>query len=84
MTTLSKMHGRAIELISWPDNGNEHGRMINAPSHYADEMSLSIENFGDHGAAWVSVMKGGAEVARHNTKYIESIVWVDDIKGEKQ
>ena len=41
MNALSKMHGRAIELISWPDNGNEHGRMINAPSHSANRRSTN-------------------------------------------
>lgn len=77
MNTWDDMHGRKISKIFWPDTESEQGRELSVPSHHADEMSFSMENLGDHGAAWVSVIKGGIEIARHNARYIESIVWAE-------
>lgn len=78
MNTWDNMHGRKIKLISWPNTDIGEGGTLSVPSSYGDEMSLTIENLGDHGAVWVSVTKGGIEVARHNARYIEAIIWVDE------
>ena len=77
MTTWDIMHGRKIKLISWPNTDGGEVGTLSVPSSYGDEMSFTMENLGDHGAAWVSVVKGGVEVARHNARYIEAIVWAD-------
>ena len=77
MKTWDQMSGRKIKTISWPNTDIGEGGTLSVPSSYGDEMSFIMENLGDHGDAWVSVIKGGVEVSRHNARYIECIIWAD-------
>lgn len=70
----TSMHGKKVKMISWPDSENELGRYISAGGQYG-ELTLSALYHGDRDEFWVVQTKDGEEVARHNARYIESIVW---------
>lgn len=67
--------GRAIKTLCWPDGGGETGRVMFADAEIT--MAYHSKCHGDHDENWVLVMKGGVETARHNTRFIESIIWAD-------
>ncbi len=66
-------HGRSVKAICWPDSGTECGRMLQASETY----SLIYEEtyLGDRTECWFVGMVDGIEVARHNAKFVESIIW---------
>lgn len=70
------MDGKKIQSVSWPDSGNDLGRFLPSGEGYGD-LHLSAKSHGDRDEFWVVVTKGGKETARHNVRYIESVVWAD-------
>lgn len=63
------MHGKKIKTVTWPDSGEDLGRCIQSGSN--GDISLS----SDHDELWIIQIKDGVEIARHNVRYVESIVW---------
>ena len=64
-------HGRAIQTITWTD-----GRAVMSATEKSRLVFIS-EYHGDHDEDWVLVVEGDKEMARHNTRFIESIIWAD-------
>ena len=67
--------GRNIHKIWWPDSGDGEVRGVTA--HNGLQLVFHSENLGDHSENWVLEMSGGQEIRRHNTRYIESIIWIE-------
>jgi len=66
-----RMKGRQIESIWWPDNDTESGRHIKAEGTH----TLQLEYIYGEDDSWVLQLENGIEVARHNVRYIETIIW---------
>lgn len=73
----TSMHGMKIRSVFWPDTESEQGRCLEANEDLLIELSATYH--GDHNEFWIVVLEkiGGEfrEVARHNPKFIESLVW---------
>lgn len=70
--------GKRIKAITWPDSESEQGRCIRETltCHIYIEKSFC----GDHEDWWaVEHNKKGQETARHNLRYVESIIWSEPI-----
>jgi hypothetical protein len=70
------MHKREIAGIYWPD-GAEQGANLTKSDKIHLEMSAT--HHGDHDEFWIveyaKENDGLREVARHNPRYVETIVW---------
>jgi hypothetical protein len=71
------MHGRKINLISWPDSSEETGRCMSTGEKYG-VLTFSATYHGDRDEFWIVQTKDGKEVARHNPRYVEMIMWAED------
>ena len=71
------MHRKPIYMVWWPDTEIEHGRHIISNDERYIELHATYH--GDHDEFWIVEYKttNGElhEVARHNPRYVESIVW---------
>jgi hypothetical protein len=72
---MRELHGKKIASVWWPDTDTEQGRHLRAND--GRDLNLSVTHHGDHDEVWIVESKGGREVARHNPRYVESIVWED-------
>ena len=63
----SSCHGRKAAKV-WFSNGEQ----INNVEH---EIVCVKEYLGDRDEIWMVLMREGKELARHNTRYVESIQW---------
>lgn len=74
--SLNDDAGRKIKEVRWPPNAdNDPGDRIIADG---ENEILWVNSFhGDHDKDWIVQTKGGKEIARHNPRYIESIIWAD-------
>ena len=70
---IHKNHARQVEAIFWPDTDDEKGTMMRSSDDL--RMTFISEYLGDHSENWIKVVQGGVETSRHNTRFIESIVW---------
>lgn len=70
----TEMHGKRIVAVYWPDTESEQGRCV---KERADGygLHLSVTYHGDHEEIWIIETLNGQEIARHNPRYVESIVW---------
>lgn len=68
------MDGKSIDGIYWPDTNDGQRHQIFAPDTQYD-LHLSVTHHGDHDEIWVIQSINGKEVARHNPRYLETIVW---------
>lgn len=72
------MHKKEIKQVWWPDNEAEQGRHISSNDEGL-HIEISATYHGDHDEFWIVEYKAEngelREVARHNPRYIESIVW---------
>lgn len=69
-----EMHGKKIAAVLWPDTETEKGRCLMV-GYGCDDMHLSATYHGDRDEFWIVQTKDGAEVARHNPRYVETIEW---------
>jgi len=69
-----EMHGKEIAAVFWPDTETEKGRTLKAGDG-CDNLYLNATYHGDRDEFWIVQMKDGEEVARHNPRFVESIVW---------
>jgi len=68
---------KEVREIYWP--GKDGGKKSNGEG---DRLIFRTFSFGDHDESWVIVEnKYGEETARHNARYLESIVWETDNGG---
>ena len=67
---------KPIKAVYWPDSGEGQCRQIIAKDGLS--LHLSITYHGDHDEVWIVEMVGVVEVARHNPRYVETIVWEDE------
>ncbi|MDY6895258.1 MAG: hypothetical protein SVO01_07595 [Thermotogota bacterium] len=68
-----ELHGKEIREVWWPDSRNEHGRHIKSNGYIS--ISLNVTFCGDRTEAWIVEICNGEEIARHNPRYVESILW---------
>jgi hypothetical protein len=66
---LKDYNGKKVDTIYWPGENKEVG--IEGEGH-----ELTCHYHGEHGDLWIMETYDGKEVAAHNMKYIESVVWV--------
>ena len=69
----TEMHKRKIKQVWWPDTEEEKGRNISEEGKTT--LMLSATYHGDHDEFWILQLYDGKEVARHNPRYVESIIW---------
>ena len=67
------MNGRNIEMVQWPDTESEQGRCMMRGEGIG--LHLSATYHGDHDEFWIVQTNAGVEQSRHNTRYVESIIW---------
>ena len=72
------MNGKKIDAVLWPDTETEKGRSIMA-GYGCDDIFMHVASAGDRDEFWIIEMKDGAEVARHNPRYVETIQWVKTV-----
>ncbi len=63
-------NGRKIKGIIWADRP-----AFWAQKHDIGNLVFCSTYHGDRDEHWVVELKDGKEVARHNPRYIESIIW---------
>ena len=68
-----KMHGKNISQVFW----NEGKESLDAER---DGLSLflSATFHGDHDEFWIVEMRDGVEIARHNPRYVDQIIWMEE------
>lgn len=72
----TEMNGKKIRLVTWPDSGNEQGRCLEANEN--KQLHLDASFHGDRDEFWVIESNSdGKEIARHNPKFIETLIWAD-------
>lgn len=73
MQNKTELDGKAVVSVSWPDSANETGQSLRAQRW----QTLTYREYylGDHSECWIVVEEDGKELSRHNTRFIESIVW---------
>ena len=71
----TNMNGKEIKEVWWPDNEREQGRHIKSDN--LKSISLSATDLGDHDEIWIVEKRilTGEETARHNPRFVETIVW---------
>lgn len=65
--------GDRIERIYW--TAKPSGQQESLCDTPVQTLHYQEDYHGDHSECWVVLTRDGVEVARHNTRYIESIVW---------
>ena len=68
--------GREVSQIFWPDSSDGDIRRIKTSK--AVQLRFHSEYLGDHSENWVLEISGGREMRQHNTRYIETIIWIED------
>ncbi len=67
--------GRSAKLVTWPDGGNERGRCVKAEQ--VGRLVCEKIYHGEYDDFWiVEYDDAGKEAARHNMKFIESVLWL--------
>ncbi len=71
------MNGNVIDRVHWPDTESEQGRQLQSGEKLL--LVLSATEYPDHAEFWIlelhKVDGEWHEVARHNPRYVETIVW---------
>ena len=68
------LDGKKIAAVYWPNSDIEKVVCLRI-GHDCDDLYLSATNHGDRSELWIVQIFEGAEVARHNARYVETIVW---------
>ena len=68
--------GREVHQIFWPDTHD--GEIRRLKSNNGVQLRFHSEHLGDHSENWILEMVGGKEMRRHNTRFLETIVWIED------
>lgn len=77
---LTELDGKQIAAVWWPDNETEQGRHIEAGDLVRIEMRIRPER--DSHESWIVEYRKDLtsnefkEFARHNPRYVESIIWL--------
>lgn len=66
--------GREVDSITWADTETDKGQQLTRTP--VQKLVLHAEYMGDRTEVWVGCYRDGKEVARHNARMIESIVWM--------
>lgn len=67
----TEAHGKAVAAVYFPNGEEVHAEANGLSLH------LSATYHGDRDEFWIVASRDGREVARHNPRHIESIVWVE-------
>ena len=79
MVRINKADGTRIASWSWP--GEDGGGW----SPKDGEIAYIMTHFhGDRDDDWIIVEKDGKEVQRTNTRYVDTIVWLQDADRPKE
>jgi hypothetical protein len=82
---FSEMDGREVARFSWiePESGAfEFPHQISSHPLYGERAKLSHEYYGSHAENWIVVYVGDKEIRRYNTKYIDAIIWTEEVSKE--
>ncbi len=66
--------GDKVERIYWPSK--ETGQQESLVASATDTLTYHEEYHGDHSTCWIIAHVGGKEAARHNIRFLETIVWM--------
>lgn len=72
----TSMHGKKIQQIIFPGGPGLGDPVVR--SGPLGQLELSATYHGDREEFWILQIKDGIEIARHNTRLVESIVWAED------
>lgn len=72
-----KSDGSLIQKIYFPSDGYASSQVSCSKTV---EIILQNEFHGEYDIDWAIVKRDGAEIVRHNLKYIQSIVWKEEGK----
>jgi hypothetical protein len=61
--------GKKVAMIYWPDGETMVG------DNGVRELTCRYESHGEYGDLWIVETIEGSEVAIHNMKFVESVVW---------
>lgn len=78
------MHGKAIAAIHFSGYHTQHGNPEELVAKGNKTLHLSATYHGDHDQFWVIESDDGTEIARHNPKAIDRIIWSPPAHGEVQ
>ena len=70
---MEQHQGDEIRRYTWIEDNQL--QLAEFPTKQGLRAYLSYEFHGDHAEIWVVEMKDGQEVARSNTRYLETIIW---------
>lgn len=85
-----------MSIIEKPDKNATDGRRVSAlyqsgnevwadgPFHRDEEAYFFRYYCGDHDEIWVLIFKSGEEIARHNARNMDSIMWYPIEEEPKQ
>lgn len=68
------LDGKKIAFVCWPDSETEKCRYLRA-GYNCDGIHMSVTHYNDQYDFWIVEMSEDAEVARHNPRYVETILW---------
>ena len=69
-----KMNGKKIYQVWWPDTETQQDSNIKTGRNRI--LELSATHHGDHDEFWIVEMNADRkELARHNSRYVETIIW---------
>jgi hypothetical protein len=69
-------NNREIHEVLWPNEPDGSFRMLKANNGL--QLRFHSEYLGDHSENWILELVGEKEVRRHNTRFVETIVWIED------
>ena len=66
--------GREVFKAFWPDTPDGSVRCLKSDDQ--TKLVFRSEYLGDHSENWILEITEGREMRRHNTRFLESILWV--------
>lgn len=76
MSEPHQFEGREVHQIFWPDS--QSGEIRRMKSSKSVQLRFHSEYLGDHSENWILELSGGREMRRHNTRFLETIIWIED------
>ena len=72
MSNEHKNEGREVSAIHWPDGADGSIRILRSGSNRQFRFTA------DKSGHWILELQAGIEMRRHNVRFIESIIWIED------
>lgn len=72
MASKHPNEGRELSAVYWPDAADGSERILRT------SQMRQLRFHVDSGGHWVIELQGGVEKRRHNCRFVESLIWIDD------